>query len=133
MTKLTKAELTQRDAAAQTLQDRYTDLMAAIEAYNNAISAHWTPVETALADYNEAINEANAWKQDRAQEMQDYIEDKSEKWQESDKAQQLTAWKEQYEEEFEQVEIEQPEPIDDGSIEDYSQVLWELPETAAAE
>ena len=128
MTKLTKTDIALRDEVANRLQDKYGELTAAIEAYNNAIQELWGPVEVAMNEYNEAIGDANAWKTDRAQEMQEYIDERSEKWQESDKASEYETWKSQYEEDFEQVELEAPEGLSDGDVEDYSQLLWELPE-----
>jgi DNA repair ATPase RecN len=153
MRKLDKATCAQRDEITGRVRSRASDLQeaaetfntaideawetleAAIEAFNTTLEEKWEPIEQASNDYNEAVNDANAWKQDVAGDIQSYMDDRSEKWQEGEAAGRYTAWKEQFEEEFETADLERPEPIEveqpghiDLDLEDVAELLEQLPE-----
>jgi len=112
MKKLDKQTINERDALQVRLQSLQEALEQAIEAYNEAIGGElWVKVEQARDAYNEAIDEANAWRESVANEIQSYIDGRSEKWLEGDKGQEYRAWCESYEETIERVELEQPEGL----------------------
>jgi hypothetical protein len=128
MRKLTKANLAERDKLASDLRDRATDLDAAIGKYNDAISRAWEELEAHQMAYNEAVADANAWKTEIASDIQNYMDDRSEKWHEGDVASQYESWKEQFEqEELDQVDFAQPEQIE-ADLADAAELLDQLPE-----
>jgi hypothetical protein len=78
---------------------------------------------------NEVLSEGRSWRDNVVQEMQDYYDERSEKWQQSDKGQAHEAWKRQFdEEELEDVELEKPEPLE-PDMADAAELLEQLPET----
>lgn len=132
MTKFNKTQITERDALASIARDRRDNLEKAIDALNDAIKdTLWPAIETAKDEYNEAIQNINAWMEDRASEVSEYIDNKSEKWQEGDKGQQVTSWRDSMQESFEMFEQDMPEFLDWMSdVEDASEKLEGFPECA---
>jgi hypothetical protein len=51
------------------------------------------------------------------------MDDRSEKWLESDKASEYESWREEFEDEIEEVTLEQPEELDTSDLEDLSEAL----------
>lgn len=93
------------------LQNAFDDLQEAVDIFNSVVNVGWTNLQIPINNYNEAISEANEWQSGIATEIQDYIDEKSEKWQEGEKGQAYASWKEQYEEELETVELEKPDEV----------------------
>lgn len=114
MTKLTKAQIKERDEVCSNLRDQHEALEEALEKFNDIVAAAWAEhVDPALAKYNDAAQAAQDWKQGICDAIDGYVGERSEKWQEGDRAQAYDAWKSSYEsEEIEQVEMEQPEPVE---------------------
>lgn len=129
MTKLTKAHIKARDECSSRLSAQSEKLTEAIDAFNAKMEEAWTELAAEVDTYNAVIDDANAWKQEIAQEIEDYCSDKSDKWQESDKAQTVQSWKEAFEEEFARVEIDQPEPLS-SDCDDLADLLDQIPEGA---
>lgn len=105
MDKLTKADLQRRDdlterlrSSAEALEQEHTDLTTAIETFNRKLDAH-----------NEIINEASGWRDDLVSEIDEFVSNKSEKWQDGDKGQAVADWKNELEQldlgEIEHVEV----------------------------
>ena len=128
MKKLDKSTIAERDALANRFQAAFEDLDTAVTAYNEAITPVWDVLQQAMAAYNEVIDDANAWKNQIHQEIEDYMSGRSEKWQESPKAAEYREWQQAYEEDFEQVEIEEPQEIELGSMENHEELMNMLPE-----
>lgn len=123
---LKKAEQKRKDGIATDLQSRFEELTEACEAYNandgnktgqNAKKKklQLKSVEQAIVAYNEALSTARSFCEETAAEIQEFIDGKSEKWQESEKANEYIFWKEAYEE-FEQTF----EDINLNDIKDYT-------------
>ena len=92
MKALTHAHLAARDILCARLTQQYGALEDALQRATNALGMAWERVETVLADYNVVVNEANAWREEIAMEIQGTIEDHSEKWQASETGQAYLAW-----------------------------------------
>jgi len=160
MKKLSKETLKRRDEIAEKLRSRGADLEATVEGFNTKVGEAWTKLETALeeynsvlesewngglegvlSDYNEAVGEANEWKQEVAQEIQDWMDERSDKWQESPAAEKYQTWKEPFEEEFQTAELERPENVEVeepgeltlDDVEDVAELLGGLPEELAGD
>lgn len=106
-----KATLQQKQEVCTKLNEAFDSLQEEVEAFNNIMLERWTKVSVAIDVYNAAISDANEWQSVVASEIQDFIGDKSEKWQEGEKGQAYASWKEQYEEELETVELEKPDEV----------------------
>jgi hypothetical protein len=128
MTKLDKAAIAERDAVCSQLRDASEALEKALETFNTTLDEAWGAVESALSAYNEVVSDANAWREDIAADMQSYFDERSEKWQQSEKGTGYEAWKQQYDEELQTVELEKPDPLE-LDIEDAAEYLEQLPET----
>src|SRR5438067_11684451 len=128
MTKLSKAELSRRDEVASRLRRTFEDLNKIVDEFNEAMAAAWEKVETSLTAHNEAIADANSFKNEITQEMQDYFDGRSEKWQDGEKGQTYQSWKETWEEEFQEADLEKPDDLDVGELEDYAELIEQLPE-----
>jgi len=131
MKAITKKDTAERDAIASRLQDRQADLTQAIEEFTLAVEAAWDAVETAQDHLNEAINDANEWRHAIAAEIGEYIDERSDKWRESDKGSAYELWREQYEGEFNEVNIDKPE-LPDPDLDEFAEELWQLPEELEA-
>jgi hypothetical protein len=62
--------------------------------------------------YNEAVADANAWLGEIASEIDDYISERSEKWQDSERGQAYRAWHEVFTAELEDVELDEPDVLE---------------------
>ena len=127
MKKLDKVILAQRDEIAGRLRDRFTDLESAVEEFNTQMDEAWAKLETAIGSYNEVVGDANSWKTDVAGQIQEYIDGKSEKWQEGEAAQRYEAWKSPFDEQIDAVELEKPDNLE-SDVEDAAEALEQLPE-----
>ena len=123
MKKINKDQIKRRDELQGKLQSLMADLETACEAYNEALREKWSAIDDALGAYNEAIGEVNEWQQEIASDIQSYMDDRSEKWLESDKAYEYESWREEFEDEIEEVTLEQPEELDTSDLEDLSEAL----------
>lgn len=131
--KLDKQTIADRDALIDRFRDRYSDLDNAVVEYNAAIETAWEKVEQAMGDFNEVIDDANAWKQQVAESIDEFIGGKSEKWQESAKGQAYEAWKSEYgDDEYEHVEFEKPDELSLEDVENHEELLGNLPEEIEA-
>jgi hypothetical protein len=126
MKKLTKERIAERDAHIDTLSDTFAAVEQAINAFNAAQDAAWEAVDVALGEYNEAITAANEFQSEVASSIEDYVSERSEKWQEGDRAEAYDSWKNAWEEEFEEATVEQPSKLE--MPEDYSEELGMRPE-----
>lgn len=127
MTALTKLHIAERNDIAQKLRNLSDELEDSIEAYNLVATEEWDKVRSALEAYNEAISEANQWRSDIESQIQDYISEKSEKWQGSDKGQAVDSWRSAFEEEFEEAQIEMPDDLE-CDCQDVAESLEQIPE-----
>jgi DNA repair exonuclease SbcCD ATPase subunit len=123
MKKISKDQIKRRDELQGKLQSLMADLETACEAYNETLREKWSAIDDALGAYNEAIGEVNEWQKEIASDIQSYMDDRSEKWLESDKASEYESWREEFEDEIEEVTLEQPEELDTSDLEDLSEAL----------
>lgn len=128
MRKLSKTQLDGRTLVCDKLRDTYLVLEGAVEKFNTALDDLWQKVEDAEAKYNTVVQEANEWRENIASEIEEFIQEKSDKWQEGDKGQAYVEWHTQYDAiELQDVDLERPESLslDDG---DQADILEELDE-----
>jgi len=117
MKKLSNQLIDDRDALQLRAQETEAALEKAVDAFNEAVQKAWEAVESAMTNHNEMIDDANSWREACAAEISDYIADRSEKWQSSEKAQPYAEWLSQFEyEEFHHIEWSEPEPLDINDV-----------------
>ena len=128
MKTLTPVHLAARDALCARLIHRYGDLEDALQRATDALAAAWEHIDAALAAYNIVVDEANAWREEIAIEIQQTIEDHSEKWQENDTGQAYVAWVTAWENDtLETIDLDPPE-MPEIDTDDQSEILAGLPE-----
>lgn len=111
MKKLSKEDLAKRDAIGTKLNDAHGDLEKAIEKFNEAVTAAWAEVTTKVEEYNATIEEANSWQEEIQSAIDDFVSEKSEKWQEGDAAAQYESWKDSFEP-FDAIDIDEPDELE---------------------
>lgn len=126
---LTDAQIAERDRVTGLLRDSHSGLDAAIEAYNTALEELQAPVQAALDSLNEALAAARDLRDDVVNSIDDYVSERSERWQSSDAAQAVESYKGEWEyAELDDREIEFPAAIEMPDLD--ADVLDSLPEAA---
>jgi len=95
----------------------------AVDTVNAAIEA----ANVAITNYNEKLSEAQGFAQDIASEIDAYADGRSEKWQESERADAYREWKEEWETFAEADQTEELEQLTDPfENDDHPDVLQNL-------
>ncbi len=111
--KLTKVEIKRRDDYASELSELADKLSEAIDTFNQELVNARTPVEAAVEAYNTLLEEAKGFAFDIANQAENDISEKSEKWQEGERGEAANEWKDAWENiELDEIEIEFPEELD---------------------
>ena len=131
--KVSREQLTKRDALAAELRRKAETLNIAIAEFNKGIEPLVQAVAEAQADYNETLEAARTLTGNVAEAAQEEFEAKSERWQESDKGIEVRTWIEQWEISLDDIELALPEPLEEidpeehaGELEDASARPLEL-------
>ena len=131
--KVSREQLTKRDALAAELRRKAETLNIAIAEFNKGIEPLVQAVAEAQADYNETLEAARTLTGNVAEAAQEEFEAKSERWQESDKGIEVRTWIEQWEMSLDDIELALPEPLEEidpeehaGELEDASARPLEL-------
>ena len=106
--KTLRKKLVQKQAdLAGELHGLYEEAEAAVNAYNTAIAEAYDTYQAALVEaFDEhiddlafdALHEAESFRQEIADDLRSYYDDKSERWQEGDTGEQYAEWVEAWEE-----------------------------------
>lgn len=136
MKKIAKEQRDERNQLIATLETRRNELNDKISHFNEQLHQNLEDVKQAHSEVNEALAALKEWRDAVVGDMDNYYDEKSENWQEGDRGQSYTAWKETYEnldieEELDLTlpdEIEEPTDLDQ-LIEDINE-LPEEPEDA---
>lgn len=111
MKRLTRKQLTVRDAHACNIRSKGEELNAAVEEFNETMQTAWEKVEAARDALNEELDSANQFRQEVWEAADSYYADRSERWQEGDAGQEYQEFMGQWEEELEPVEVERPDDV----------------------
>lgn len=112
MFKLTKAELIQRVDLVERLNAAATKVEEAIDTFNERLAEQKEALEAAVVAYNEILSEVREFAEEIATEAESAISDKSEKWQDGDKGQAATEFKDAWEGlSFDDLELDLPEEL----------------------
>jgi hypothetical protein len=118
--KVSKEQLTKRDALAAELRQKAETLNIAVAEFNKGIELLVQAVAEAQADYNETLEAARTLTGNVAGAAQEEFEAKSERWQESDKGIEVRTWVEQWEMSLDDVDLDLPEPLEEIDPEEHA-------------
>lgn len=130
--KLSKSEEKQRQDFIETLRTKQEGLQAKQEEFQKetdpeAKEKARQQITVILAEILVAIEETETFRDEIATRLRDEYDEKSEKWQESDKASEVDSMISDWENaSFEEPELENPETME---LEDYAGMLEELPDS----
>lgn len=114
MKKLGKTEVQEFNEILNVARESYEEINSAIEKYNQSCEELWEAIEAAKEKYNTALDDALNFTDQVSNEMTDYFEERSEKWQESEKGDAYREWIDEWENiSLDRCNIEQPEPIEE--------------------
>lgn len=128
MKQLSKEQIKQRELVTAKLRDERDHLDEAIEDYNGAVSAAWDKLQTAIDDHTEATEEASAWIQEIKEAIESYIEGRSDKWRESDRASAYDDWLNAFDVFLDKADINSPEAVE-LELDDAADLIDELPQS----
>lgn len=131
--KLDKQDTARKAALVEELGAASGKLEDALSAYNFEVSQAQTRLQGAIDAYNVAVDEARGFAEDVARAAEDAIDNKSEKWQEGEKGQAASEWKDAWENnELDEITVEFPEELTiDDTETDHGSKLDELPDEAS--
>lgn len=116
-----------KDVLLDELRDKKNDLETAIHDFNAALAELRTPVEDAIAAYNEQLAIVKEFTEEVAEHISEYISEKTDSWQESEKGEAeddlLSTWEQIDLDDF---ELDLPEDLDE-SLPTHDDDLEELP------
>jgi len=114
MKQLNKQQLKARDEISQELELARGNLDSAVTEFNDALEKTSAEVNDELEKYNAVLEKARDWRDEIVGAIDEYVAERSDKWQESEAAQALDSWKSSFDQlELDEVTIELPEAIDD--------------------
>jgi hypothetical protein len=112
MQKLTKEQVARKRELVDKLSGAGQELQAAIIAYNEKCEAEFSSVREAIDDYQTVVDEARSFAEEIAGDIAGYMDEKSEKWLESDRGQAFEQWKSEWENiDIYDVDLDEPTPI----------------------
>jgi hypothetical protein len=112
--KLTKEQSERIAELAGVAQEKGEALQQAIEEFNEKIEEMFAPVEQAVEAMNEVQSEIRSYVEEMVGDWRAEWEDKSDKWQESEKGTATSAWIDEWEQwaELDEISVEKPEPLE---------------------
>jgi hypothetical protein len=103
-------------------------LTVEVEKINNEIMEAQIRLTAAIEVYNERVDDARAFAEGVASEMDDYMSDRSDRWQESDAGSAYSAWKEEWENaDFSPLDMEDLPTVEEPEL-TAAETLEQLPE-----
>lgn len=109
------------------LTDAREGVEKAIDEFNIAMGEAWIDVAEAKEKYDEELKAAESFREEMASDMQNFYDDRSEKWQEGDAGSQYQQWMDVWGEELDELELEQPYTLD---VPDFDETFESLPLSA---
>lgn len=126
--KLTKAQIAERSTIVHRLEEQADRVRNAVIEANEVIEQAVATVNAEIEAYNEALAEARQFTSIVAQQAQDEIAEKSERWQESRRGEAAISWASDWEDvDLSDVELASVDPVEEPEI-DHAILLDELPD-----
>jgi phage-related protein len=121
--KLTNGDIKERDNMIGSVQDKQQTLTEAITKFNDVIEEQKSAVEDCLNDLNGAISDLRNFIEQKRDEFQGEFDDKSEKWQEGDRARAIADWIGTFDNvSLEDAQIEFPELLEEVVIDGLNEI-----------
>jgi hypothetical protein len=121
--KLTNGDIKERDNMIGSVQDKQQTLTEAITKFNDVIEEQKSAVEDCLNDLNGAIFDLRNFIEQKRDEFQGEFDDKSEKWQEGDRARAIADWIGTFDNvSLEDAQIEFPELLEEVVIDGLDEI-----------
>jgi hypothetical protein len=116
--KLTKQERGEQTAHVSALQEAAAKLTRAVEDYNAAAATAWEKlIVPALEAYNNTLDEARAFAENIASNVESFYDEKSEKWQEGDRGSAVQDMQDEWISfDASEVEIDAPDELDEPDL-----------------
>lgn len=128
MKRLSDEQIQERRALIERVRALQSQLEIAVNTFNEALAERWAEVESALGDYNEAVEAIDEYHQNVQAEIQDYIDDRSDAWREGERGQAYETWAAEWNEAaFYTVDIDCPDPIESPEM-NHADDLESLPD-----
>lgn len=112
MKKLSKDQKKRKEQLSKQLSEDHGVLQAAVERFNKVVEEQWAAVEDAQNQFNETLQAAKDFTEEIADAVDSYINEKSDKWQESEAAQNAMEWRDEwsgFEADVEESALDKPE------------------------
>ncbi|PZV06982.1 MAG: hypothetical protein DCF22_22805 [Leptolyngbya sp.] len=90
--KLTQKEEEKKDGLSKHLKRKGKALDNAVEQFNDEIARLWESVETAIEEYNKALEKSKSFADEMVCKREEVYEKSSPRWRESPEADTFTAW-----------------------------------------
>jgi tRNA U54 and U55 pseudouridine synthase Pus10 len=124
MTKLNKKQIKEQAEIVAEIRKSGEALQTAVRAYDVDKTSSWEAIRAAQKAYNETADKACEFCSNIAEQIGAYMDERSEKWQDSDKGQAFSDWKDAWES-FE------CDPVECDNIEDFEEWAQEWDAQAA--
>lgn len=113
MKAISRAEGLKKTALVDAIRTAHSELETAIADYNATMEGAKDVVQGKLNELNVKIHEAKDWAEGIASDMQEYYDEKSERWQEGENGENYSNWKDGYENlDTDDVEITFPDELE---------------------
>lgn len=111
--KLSKTERAKKEQLAQELDKLQERVVKEVDIFNEALEETRQHLEGFINAYNEKVVEAQAFVEDIGSDRRSEYDDKSESWQESDRAGEVDEWVQAWEDaQLEELQLELPQEVD---------------------
>ena len=118
MRSLSENEIRRKAEIERKLDDALSGVENAQGAYNAEMQALWQKyMAPAFGRLNAALSEAERFKEGVEERLQNFSDDQSDKWQDSDEGSEFSDWLSEWQNaSFDEVDVEEPEEFDYESV-----------------
>lgn len=113
MKSLNKQQQAEKGRICEHLRQAASKVESELQRFDEAVQDAAVPVQQAIESYNEALRNAAEFVENVASDLQSVYDEKSEKWQESERGENFKRWIEEWESiVLDDAEIEIPESVE---------------------
>lgn len=125
MKKLSEQQIKEQEIYIVKIKELQEKLTEEIDRFNKQVSDMWQrKVGRAAEKLNETLRDADSFREQVHAEMEEYFEERSEKWQTSEEGEKFSAWLDSWEALIDEVELEEPVPIDPPDMMDFDYEIY---------
>jgi uncharacterized coiled-coil DUF342 family protein len=128
MKKLSKEQEKRRDELVNKVEEKTTELNEKIDELNEKIDEFNAELSDAYNELNEAIDELNSFREEVQSDMQNYYDERSDKWREGEAGEQYQEWINVWENiSIDQLDVPEVNELDQVDTDDFRQEVIDLP------